>query len=69
MGLKNLYDRIIDLQLILKTELQVGEDLSNNTVDYRHIKALAATYELQEYIAGRIATEIRADLMDPGNYV
>lgn len=69
MGLKNLYDRIIDLQLILQTELQVGEDLSNHTVDYRHIKALAATYELQEYIAGRILTETSVGLMEAADYV
>ncbi len=65
MGLRELYDSIANLQEILRIELNIGVDLVNQPADSRHIKALAATYELQEYLAHRIAAEVDAGLMDP----
>lgn len=56
MGLQELYDAIVNLREVLRNELHTGTDLiARPTDDYRHIKALAATYELQEYLANRIA--------------
>lgn len=66
MGLRELYDAVVNLQEMLRIELHIGTDLiARPTDDYRHIKALAATYELQEYLANRIAAETDAGLMEP----
>ena len=65
MGLRELYDSIANLQEVLRIELSIGVDLVNQPTDSRHIKALAATYELQEYLAHRIAAEVDAGLMEP----
>lgn len=65
MRLRELYDAIQDLQFILQTEVDAGQDLFNRATDYRDIKALAATYELQEYLANRIAASVDAGLLDP----
>lgn len=69
MGLQELYDAVVNLQEILRTELHIGTDLiARPTDDYHHIKALAATYELQEYLAKRIAAETNAGLMEPNAF-
>ena len=66
MGLHELYDAVVTLQEMLRIELHIGTDLIDRpTDDYRHIKALAATYELQEYLVNRIAAETDAGLMEP----
>lgn len=50
------YDFIMELQ----AELRESE-LS----DYRIVKALAATYELQDYLANRIAIAVAAGELEP----
>ena len=46
------YDFITDLQQELAGQ---HHDAEIGCLDYRVVKALAATYELQEYLANRIA--------------
>ena len=63
------YEMVMDLQQQLRTEVladaaneqQYAEHLRH--LDYRTVKALAATYELQEFLADRVEDEIFADLM------
>lgn len=55
MDLKAMYDGIMELQGELRYEIQSNVLLSE--VDYRLVKALGACYELQEYLAGRLAEE------------
>jgi len=54
MDLSGLYDGITDLQRELAGQ---HHDAEIGCLDYRVIKALAATYELQDYLADRIAAE------------
>ena len=69
MGLKELCDAVLNLQEILRTELHIGADLiARPTDDYHHIKELAVTYELQEYLAKRGAVETNAGLMEPNAF-
>jgi hypothetical protein len=49
-----------DLIMALQAELAEGE-----IEDYRVVKALAATYELQEYLANRIAEAVAAGELEP----
>ena len=54
MNLNNLYDAIVELQHELSIQ---HHDAEMGCLDYKVIKALAATYELQDYLANRIARE------------
>lgn len=54
MNLNNLYEAIIELQYELSGR---HHDAEIGCLDYKVIKALAATYELQDYLANRIARE------------
>jgi hypothetical protein len=66
MGMQELYDAVVNLQEMLRNELHNGTDLvARPADDYRHIKALAATYELQEYLANRIATTGENETEEP----
>lgn len=49
-----------DLIMALQAELAERE-----LDDYRVVKALAATYELQEYLANRIARAVAAGELEP----
>jgi len=55
MNYKAMYDGIIELQSELRFEIQSYTLLSE--VDYRLVKALAASYELQDYLANKLAEE------------
>ena len=57
MTCEQFYDRVIEEQRRL-TEQALYFD------DYRQVKALAALYELQDYLAGRIAEEIESSKSD-----
>lgn len=50
MDYEALYDGIMKLQRELRLETELS-------FDYQEVKALAATYELQEYLAQRIAEQ------------
>ncbi len=54
MKLHDLYDAIIEIQNDLAAQ---HHDAEIGCLDYKIIKALAATYELQDYLANRIAIE------------
>ena len=54
MNLNDLYDAILELQHELSAQ---HHDAEIGCLDYRVIKALSATYELQDYLANRIARE------------
>ena len=54
MNLNSLYDAIVELQNKLSTQ---HHDAEIGCLDYQVIKTLAATYELQDYLANRIASE------------
>ena len=49
-----IYDAIVELQNELSTQ---HHDAEIGCLDYQVIKTLAATYELQDYLANRIARE------------
>ena len=51
------YDFIVDLQRELVAQ---HHDAEIGCLDYKVIKALAATYELQDYLADRIARAVAA---------
>lgn len=57
-----LYDAIMELQKDLRFQIQSHVLISDA---YREIKALAATYELQEYLAGAIAADMAAGKIEP----
>lgn len=63
MDLRDVYDAIIDLQHDLRFEIQSYTLLSE--ADYRKVKALAATYELQDYLANRIAEAVNNGELEP----
>lgn len=50
------YDFIMELQ---------EELIRNGLLDYKTIKALAATYELQDYLANRIAKAVADGELEP----
>ena len=52
MDYKAIYDAILELQEHLTQELY---DVEIGCVDYKTVKVLAATYELQDYLANQIA--------------
>lgn len=54
IGLHRLYEGILDIQEELQAQ---HHDAEIGCLDYRVIKALAAAYELKDYLAGRIAIE------------
>lgn len=54
MKIHQLYDAIMELQDQLSAQ---HHDAEIGCLDYKVIKALAATYELQDYLAARIACE------------
>ena len=54
MNLNSLYDAIVELQYELSEQYH---DAEIGCLDYKTIKALAATYERQDYLANRIARE------------
>ena len=49
------YDFIMELQA----------ELESRPLDYKLVKALAATYELQDYLANRIAQAVASGELDP----
>lgn len=69
MDLRATYDAVMELQADLRSRVG-GMAVADVThpchlgplYDYKLIKALSATYELQEYLAGAIAD---AGLIDP----
>ena len=73
IGLRATYDAVLELRQRIEQELvRTGaEDLlsyPHNTpaaTDYRTVQALAATYTLQEYLAGAIARAVAAGELDP----
>lgn len=50
------YDFILELQ---------AELMESGLSDYRVVKALAAAYELQDYLANRIASAVAAGELEP----
>lgn len=56
------YDFIINLQNQLAAQ---HHDAEVGCLDYKVVKALAATYELQDYLAGRIAQGVASGEIDP----
>lgn len=63
VDLRDTYDAIMKMQQDLQYEIQSYTLLSE--ADYRKIKALAATYELQEYLANRIAQAVNDGELEP----
>ena len=55
---KNVYDAILCLENDLERE---HHDAEIGCLDYRVIKALAACYELQDYLSGRMARSATAE--------
>lgn len=62
MDLRALYDAILELQ-----ERLVGQhhDAEAGCLDYKAIKALAATYELQDYLANAIPIAVATGELEP----
>lgn len=63
LDLRDTYDAIMELQHDLRYEIQSYTLLSE--ADYRKVKALAACYELQDYLANRIAEAVNAGELEP----
>lgn len=71
MDLRKMYDDVVELQEDLKRKIAM-EALADYTIptvhgpliNYRQVKALAASYELQEYLANRIAIAVEAGELD-----
>ena len=58
MDYRNAYDSIMEIQSKLQEELGAAAAQGNHAwaaTDYRKVKALAATFELQDYIANEMA--------------
>lgn len=72
MDYRAAYDMIMDLQEELNLqiledameELKVKPSLRSG-LDYKPVKALAATYELQDFLANRIAELVNAGELEP----
>lgn len=62
MDLRKLYDDIMELQAALEL---FHDDPELHIPDYRKIKALAATYELQEYLSNTIAAAEASGEIEP----
>lgn len=56
------YDFIMSLQEELAAQ---HHDAEIGGLDYRVVKALAATYELQDYLANRIALAVASGELEP----
>lgn len=72
MDIRDTYYAVMELQTQLYTEvLDDAEKERQYTAhvqsdpDYRKIKALAATYELQDYLAAAIADAVESGELDP----
>lgn len=63
IDLRQTYDSMLELQAELRFEIQSATTLDE--VSYRTFKALAATYELQEYLANAIAAAVEAGELEP----
>ena len=59
---RTCYDLIIDLQHDLAGQ---HHDAEIGCLDYKVVKALAATYELQDYLANRIAQAVATGELEP----
>ncbi len=62
MDLRAVYDAILELQERLVAQ---HHDAEIGCLDYRAIKALAATYELQDYLANAIARAVATGELEP----
>ncbi len=56
------YDFIMSLQEELAAQ---HHDTEIGCLDYRVVKALAATYELQDYLANRVALAVASGELEP----
>lgn len=72
MDLRKMYDAVLDLQADLRSRVgaMAVADVTHPChlgpmYNYRLIKALSATYELQEYLAYAIAEAVEAGELDP----
>ena len=61
VDLRAAYDVVMALQEHLQGQ---HHDAEIGCLDYRVIKALAATYELQDYISGQIALAVATGELD-----
>lgn len=59
---RNGYDFIVGLQEELVAQ---HHDAEIGCLDYKVVKALAATYELQDYLANRITQAVACGELDP----
>lgn len=62
VDLRAAYDVVLAFQERLTNELH---DAEVGCLDYKAVKALAATYELLDYLSGRIATAVATGEMEP----
>ena len=72
MDLRKMYDDVMELQheLRIKVGIQALADYTKRTpygpgLNYRQIKALAACYELQDYLSHRIEVAIEDGELEP----
>ena len=73
MNLQDMYDFTLNIQKTLEEELLIDaeEQLKvpirlRRSPDYKAKKALAATYDLQEYLASQLSVTANADQDYPG---
>lgn len=62
MDYRAAYDMIMELQAEL---IEDHDDPLFQRPDYQKVKALAATYELQDFLANRIAELVNAGVLEP----
>ena len=62
MDYRAAYDMIMELQAEL---IEDHDDPLSQRPDYQKVKALAATYELQDFLANRIAELVNAGVLEP----
>lgn len=63
---KDHYGAGYDFIMALQGELEAQHhDAEIGCLDYKAVKALAATYELQDYLANRIAQAVATGEIDP----
>lgn len=55
MDVRSVYEAILELQADLRFEVQAYTELSDASME---IRALAATYEIQEYLENQIGTAV-----------
>lgn len=72
MNLCKTYEAVLDLQADLRSRVgaMAAADITipchlGPLYDYKLIKALSATYELQEYLAGAIADAVTSGRIEP----